>query len=32
LATLAGHAVYTRSLESQVILHRSKETRHLLQG
>jgi hypothetical protein len=32
LTTLAGHAVHTRSLESQVILHRSKETGDLLRG
>jgi hypothetical protein len=32
LTTLAGHAVHTRSLESQVILHRPKETGDRLQG
>jgi hypothetical protein len=32
LTTLTGHAVHTISLESQVILHRPKETRGLLQG
>jgi hypothetical protein len=31
LTTFAGHAVYTRSFESQVILHRPKETGELLQ-
>jgi hypothetical protein len=30
LTALAGHAVHTRSLESQVILHRLKETGDLL--
>jgi hypothetical protein len=32
LTTLAGHAAYTRSLGSQVILHRPKETGDLLRG
>jgi hypothetical protein len=32
LTTLTGHAVYTRSLELQVILHRPKETGDLLGG
>jgi hypothetical protein len=32
LTTLAGYAVHTRSLDSQVILHRPKETGDLLRG
>jgi hypothetical protein len=32
LTTLTGHAVHTRSLESQAILHRSRETGDLLRG
>jgi hypothetical protein len=32
LTTLTGHAVHARSLESQVVLHRLKETGDLLVG
>jgi hypothetical protein len=32
LMSLAGHAVHTRSVVSNVILHRAKEAGHLVRG